>query len=233
MEIITSALSIKGTRWNKTGNPHGRHRSAVRFPLFVKIACTLFIATLVPYYWSFYGPVNFLWLCDLALFLTVAALWWESRFLASMQLVAVFLPSMIWLADFLARLLTGHFLTRWTHYMFRPDIPLVIRTLSLYHAWLPCLLVWLVWRIGYDGRAWIAQTVLTWLVLPTCFFFTNPVRALNGVFGPSGEHPQTWMAPGVWLTLMMLVFPALVYLPSHLVCRSIFRPWSATDLPSS
>jgi hypothetical protein len=47
-----------------------------------------------------------------------------------MQLVAVFLPSLIWLADLLTRLLTGFFLTRWTHYMFRPDIPLVIRILS-------------------------------------------------------------------------------------------------------
>ncbi len=113
-------------------------------PLWIKVLYSLFIAVLVPYYWSFYGPANFLWLCDIALLLTVVALWWESRFLASMQLVAVFLPSLIWLADFLARLLTGVFLTRWTHYMFRPEIPLMIRTLSLYHAWLPFLLLWLV-----------------------------------------------------------------------------------------
>jgi hypothetical protein len=201
--------------------------------LLVKIVYTLFVAVLVPYYWSFYGPANFLWLCDIALLLTVAALWLESRFLSSMQLVAVFLPSMIWLADFLARLLTGYFLTRWTHYMFRPDIPLVIRTLSLYHAWLPFLLLCSVWRLGYDRRAWIAQSLLTWAVLPICFLFTDPVRALNGVFGPSGEHPQSWMAPGAWLALMMLLYPALVYLPSHLVFRVIFRPWSAMNLPSS
>jgi hypothetical protein len=154
--------------------------------------------------------------------MTVVALWLESRFLASMQLVAVFLPSMIWLADFLARLLTGHFLTQWTHYMFRPDIPLMIRTLSLYHGWLPFLLLWTVWRVGYDTRSWIAQTVLTWLVLPICFFFTDPVRALNGVFGASGEQPQTWIAPGLWLLLMMAVYPVCVYLPSHFVLRRVF-----------
>src|SRR6516165_1229649 len=91
-------------------------------PVAVKIAYTVFVAVLVPYYLRFYGPANFLWICDIALLLTVAALWLESRFLASMQLVAVLLPSLIWLADFLARLATGHFLTRWTHYMFRPDI---------------------------------------------------------------------------------------------------------------
>jgi hypothetical protein len=191
------------------------------FPLVVKLIYSLFVGVLVPYYWSFYGPANFLWLCDIALLLTVVALWWESRFLASMQLVAVFLPSTIWLTDFLARLFTGYFLTRWTHYMFRPDIPLVIRILSLYHGWLPFLLLWMVWRRGYDHRSWIAQTVLTWIVLPICFFFTDPIRALNGVFGPSGEHLQTWVAPGLWLLLMLAVYPICVYLPSHLIFRRI------------
>jgi len=192
-------------------------------PLWIKVLYSLFIAVLVPNYLSFYGPANFLWLCDIALLLTVVSLWWESRFLASMQLVAVFLPSLIWLSDFLARLLAGVFLTRWTHYMFQSEIPLMIRTLSLYHAWLPFLLLWLVWRLGYDARAWIAKSLLTWAILPICLFFTDPVRALNGVLGPSGEHPQIWMAPSLWLLLMMVVYPVCVYLPSHLLMRLVFR----------
>jgi hypothetical protein len=191
--------------------------------LWVKLVYTAFLAVLVPYYLRFYGPANFLWICDLALLLTLAALWLESPFLASMQLVAVLLPCLVWLADFLARLATGHFLTRWTHYMFRPDIPLEIRTLSVYHAWLPFLLLWIVWRLGYDSRGWAGQTLLTWAVLPVCFFFTDPIRALNGVFGPSGEHPQNWMAPGLWLALMMAFYPLCVYLPTHLFLRGFFR----------
>jgi len=194
-----------------------------RLQLPVKVLYTLFVAVLVPSYWSFYGPANFLWFCDIALLVTVAALWWESRLLASMQTVAVVLASLIWLVDFLARLLTGHFLLGWTHYMFRDEIPLFIRLLSLYHAWLPFLLVWMVWRLGYDRRGWIAQTVLTWAVLPICFYFTDPVRAINGVFGPSGEHPQTWMAPELWLVLVMLAYPLCVYLPSHLALLLAFR----------
>ncbi len=153
----------------------------------------------------------------------MTALWLESRFLASMQLVAVLLPSLVWLADLLARLVSGHFLTRWAHYMFRADIPLIIRALSLYHAWLPFLLFWCVRRLGYDRRCWIAQSLLTWAVLPVCFFFTDPIRALNGVFGPSGEHPQVWMPPGQWLLLMMVFYPLGVYLPSHLVLSKLFR----------
>ena len=90
-------------------------------------------------------------------------------------------------------------------------------------AWLPFLLLWAVRRFGYDRRAWLAQTALTWLVLPICFFFTDAARALNGVFGPSGEHPQTWMAPGLWLALLMVAYPLCVYLPSHLLLRQCFR----------
>jgi hypothetical protein len=196
-----------------------------RIPLAVKLAYTAFVAALVPCYGAFYGPANFLWLCDIALLMTVVALWCESPFLASMALVAVLMPCLAWLADFLCRLTTGVFLTRMTHYIFLPSqqVPLHIRAFSLYHAWLPFLLLWGVWRLGYDRRAWLAQVLLTWAVLPVCYWFTNPSRALNGVFGPSGEHEQTWMAPGLWLALVMLLYPVCVYLPAHLVLSRCFR----------
>jgi hypothetical protein len=60
----------------------------------------------------------------------------------------------------------------------------------------------------------------------------TPPVALTGVFGPSGEHPQTWMAPGLWLALMMLVYPVYVSFPTHLVVRHVSdeRP-SHTALP--
>src|SRR5262245_59860257 len=106
--------------------------NARRIPLLVKLCYTLFLAVLVPCYWSFYGPANFLWFCDMALFGTAAALWLESGFLASMQLIAVFLACVVWQADFLIRLCSGLFVTRMTAYMFRSDIPLTVRVLSLY-----------------------------------------------------------------------------------------------------
>jgi hypothetical protein len=204
-----------------------------RVPLAIKIAYTAFVAVLVPCYWGFYRPANFLWLCDIALLLTVPALWWESRFLASMQLVAVLIPCLAWLADFLCRLTTGVFLTRMTHYMFRPElgIPWHIRALSLYHGWLPFLLLWVVWRLGYDRRAWMAQTLLTWVVLPVCYAFTDPGRALNGVFGPSGEHQQTWMRPELWLGLVMIFYPVCVFLPTHLILCGCFRRRIQSGVP--
>src|SRR5205807_8087861 len=78
-------------------------------PVWLKIAHTLFVAVLVPVYWRQYGPGNFLWFSDLALFATLAALWLESALLASMQAVSVCLLELVWLADFLTRLLGGRF----------------------------------------------------------------------------------------------------------------------------
>jgi hypothetical protein len=197
-------------------------------PLWLKVVYTAFLAVLVPYYLWFYGPANFLWLCDIALLVTLAVLWLENSFLASMQLVFVLVPNLVWLADFLARVLTGHFLTHWTKYMFRADVPLVIRALSLYHCWLPFLLLYLVWQLGYDRRGWLAQTLLTWVVLPICFLFTNPDRGLNGVFGTTGEQDrQTWMAPELWLVLLMLAYPVFLYLPTHLLLKVMFRKTAA------
>jgi hypothetical protein len=193
----------------------------IRIPLAIKFAYTAFVAVLVPFYLDYYGPANFLWFCDIALLLTVPALWWENRLLASMQLVAVLLGSLLWLADFVVRLTAGVFLIGWTHYMFNPDVPLVIRGLSLYHGVMPFFLRWLVARLGYDRRGWLLQSLLAWVVLPVCFFFTEPVRALNGVFGPSGQHPQTWMPPGAWLALVMLFYPLGVFLPTHLLLRRV------------
>src|SRR6266404_315831 len=105
-----------------------------RIPAGIKIAYTVFLAVLVPDYLRHYGPANFLWFCDIALLLTLVTLWTESSFLASMQLVAVFLGQIVWSADLLCRLATGAHLIGWTHYMFNEQVPLDIRLLSLYHG---------------------------------------------------------------------------------------------------
>ena len=44
---------------------------------------------------------------------------------------------------------------------------------------------------------------------------------LNYVHGLSYERPQTWMPPWLWLTIFLVGFPVVFYLPAHL----IFRTW--------
>ncbi|HEX2748458.1 MAG TPA: hypothetical protein VHM91_10700, partial [Verrucomicrobiales bacterium] len=119
-------------------------------PLWLKIACSVFVAVFVPVYWHYYGPTNFLYFCDIALLLTVTGMWMKSPLLISMCCVGILLPQALWCADFVVVLSGGH-LTGMTEYMFR-DSSLFLRGLSLFHGWLPFLLFFLIRRTGYDRR---------------------------------------------------------------------------------
>ena len=67
-------------------------RTPNRLPLWLKLAYTAFMAVLVPVYWYYYGPTNFLYFCDVALFLTLAGIWLESPLLVSMCAVGIVAP---------------------------------------------------------------------------------------------------------------------------------------------
>src|SRR6516165_7594680 len=69
-----------------------------RVPLVLKLAYTTFIAVLIPVYWHYYGPTNFLYFCDVALILTLGGLWIESPLLISMCAVGILLPQILWMA---------------------------------------------------------------------------------------------------------------------------------------
>ena len=94
------------------------------------------------------------------------AIWTEDPLLASLPAVGLALPQLLWCLDFL----TGARITGMTSYMFNPARPLFLRGLSLFHGWLPFLLLWLVWRLGYDRRALLGWTVVSCLVLLASFF---------------------------------------------------------------
>jgi len=34
---------------------------------------------------------------------------------------------------------------------------------------------------------------------------------------------QTWMAPGLYLALQVVLYPIVIYLPSHLIFRRLFQ----------
>ena len=127
-------------------------RMTHRLPLALKLAYTAFMAVLVPVYWYFYGPTNFLYFCDVALFITLAGIWWESPLLVSMCAVGIVAPQIIWCIDFLSNMF-GMPLLGMTDYMFKHENSLFLRGLSLFHGWIPFLLLYLVWQLGYDRRA--------------------------------------------------------------------------------
>jgi hypothetical protein len=199
---------------------------ANRLPLWVKLAYTAFMAVLVPVYWANYGPTNFLYFCDTALLITLAAVWIESPLLASMCGVGIIGSQTLWVVDFILNII-GIKLTGLTDYMFMADHSLFLRSLSLFHGWLPFFLVYLVWRLGYDGRALPAWTLVAWALILTSFFFMPPPRPDPGlepvnidyVWGFSDIEPQHWMSPGLWVVGLMILMPLLLYVPVHFLLR--------------
>jgi hypothetical protein len=195
-----------------------------RLPLPLKLAYTAFMAVLLPVYWHYYGPTNFLYFCDTALILTLIAIWPENPLLISMSAVGILLPQLYWAFDFLINA-AGYSLTGVTDYMFEAKRSLFLRALSLFHGWLPFLLLYLVWKLGYDRRALWAWTGWAWIALLICFFLMPPPMPdpgllpvnINYVWGLSDYAPQHWVPPYVWFAGLMIGLPLLVFLPTHLV----------------
>ena len=204
-----------------------------RIPVWLKVAYTVFMAVLVPVYWVNYGPANFVYFCDAALFLTLAGIWTEQALAVSMAAVGILIPQCFWCVDFGAQLL-GFNLTGMTAYMFDSDRSLFLRGLSLFHGWLPFLLVYLVLRLGYDRRALAAWTGLALALCLVAYFLIPPAgaelidpkhpRNVNYVFGMDDAKPQTWLPQPVYLIVWITALFVLTYLPAHGVLRRIAQP---------
>ncbi len=205
---------------------------AGHIPFVIKLGFTVFMAVLVPVYWSKYGPTNFLYFCDLALFVTLAAVWLENRLLASMAAVGIILPQLVlWCGDFVAHLVGIKFIGM-TDYMFDASRPLFLRGLSFFHGWLPFLLLFLVARLGYDRRALFAWTGVAWGAVLVSYFFLPPAGAhpanplapvnIDYVHGFNDVAAQTWMPGWAWLIFLLVALPALVFFPTHRLLGRLF-----------
>lgn len=207
------------------------HSPPRRIPQWLKVLFTVFVAILVPVYWRDYGPTNFLYFCDVALFFTLAAVWTERPLWASMPAVGILATQSVWMVDFLAECF-GLPLTGLTAYMFDERIPLFTRCLSFFHFWLPILIVWLVWRLRYDERAFVSWGILSSVLMLTCYFWLPAPPAprdnpnlpvnINYVYGLSREQPQQWMPPLAYLGLMLVALPLAIYWPTHLTLKRLF-----------
>src|SRR5207237_3422724 len=130
----------------------------------------------------------------IALLGSVLALWLESPLIASMMAVGALVLEGAWIIDFFWHLLRRRTLLGLAYYMFEARNPIFIRALSLFHLVLPGLLLWMVCRLGYDSRAWLMQTLLTWVIFVATYLFTDPVQNINCAFGP-GSKPQHLFPP--------------------------------------
>jgi hypothetical protein len=176
---------------------------------------TVWVAVWAPLYWKQYGAQNFLYFCDLGNVFILAALWLESPLIFSWQATGLLLFQALFVVDLAGALLTGRHLIGGTEYMFDPKISLTLRLLSLFHVVTPPLLIWAIARLGYDPRGWKLQTLTAWVVIPVNYLW-RPQFDVNWARGPFFREQH--VVPG-WLYLMiyLVVVPALVYFPTHLL----------------
>jgi hypothetical protein len=195
-------------------------------PLLWKLGYSAFMAVLIPVYLRAYGPTNFVYFCDVALLLTLAGMWTENALLLSTATVGILLPQLFWLVDFVAGMV-GLRLSGMTAYMFDRTRPLGLRALSLFHGWLPVLLVLVLLRTGYDPRALLCWTAIASALLPICYFLLPPPSPQHGrrpvninyVYGLADDRPQSWVPAPVWFSFTLIGFPVLLYCPAHVLLR--------------
>ena len=202
-----------------------------KLPLWLKLSFTTFLAVLVPFYWKEYGPTNFIYFCDVALFLTLAAVWTEKPIFASMAAVGITIPQLLWQVDFMSMVFNTP-LTGMTNYMFDSSKDFFPRFLSFFHFWLPILLIFLVYKLGYDRKAFLFWTLLAWGLMLVSFFllpeagakfdFAQQPHNVNYVYGMDDKAPQTWMPTYAWLGLLLAGLPILFYLPTHFVLNRLW-----------
>src|SRR5260370_17030577 len=98
------------------------------------------------------------------------ALWRESPLIFSWQVWGLVFFQTLFSVDLATAVVTGRHVIGGTEFMFDPNVPLLIRLLSLFHIATPPLLLWAIRCLGYDRRGWKYQTLTTWIVAPINHF---------------------------------------------------------------
>ena len=193
-----------------------------------KLVYTAFMAVFIPFYLMTYGPTNFIYFCDASLVIGFIAIWTESALLASMPAVGIIFVQFLWCIDFALGFFGFDF--GLANYMFDPHLSYFARGLSLFHGWLPFLLLWMVHRLGYDRRALCAWIPFAYTLLGVSYFLmpAPPAPAstpnlpvnINLVFGPSSAGPQTWMPANEWFIALALGL-TVVFVVSHFALKRL------------
>jgi len=140
-------------------------------------------------YLRYWGAPDLLYLCNVAVVLTCAGLWFGNRLLLSSQAVATVVIGTLWGIDLAWSVAThGRPLIGGTEYMWDASRPLWVRLLSFDHLAAPATALWAIRRVGYDRRAWafqsgVAAVVLTGTTMPAILteisFVSSPADERN------------------------------------------------------
>lgn len=197
---------------------HSRSRGQI--PLWLKVLWTVWLLVWAPIYWKYYGPQNLLFFCDLGIFFVAAALWLESALIFSWQAVSLLIFETLFVLDLAGALFSGQHILSASNFMFSSQLPLFVRLLTLFHVVTPPLLIWAIWKLGYDRRGLKYQIITLWILLPINYFW-RPEQDVNWARGLF-FHQQHLVPGPVYLLAYLIVVPIVIYLPTHwaLSCRA-------------
>jgi len=212
------------------GNAHTKRkiRMTTGTQTFPVLRCVGLLWTLVwlPAYIRFWGWANLLHLCDVAVILACAGLWWGSSLLISSQAVSSLAAGIFWATDIGWRLVTGRFLVGGTDYMWDTRVPLWARLLSSFHIGLPLALLWAIRKIGYDRRALALQAAIAAGLFVASRFLPAGYN-MNYVYQDPLFH-RSWGPAPAHLAVIFVGAVAFVYWPTHLLLSWMFPAVGAT-----
>ena len=192
-------------------------------PLSLKIFLVAFSLTLAIYNTMHQGPHSLLFFCNVALFLATAGICIERTLPVSMAAVGVVLIQMLWSVDLILTVANVSPL-RMTAFMLSDNLSPFKKSLALFHAWLPFVLLFAVSRLGYDERALPWWTPLTCVIAAGQLSVSaaparaadNPTLSVNSTSCSACACPVLSSACRklAWLLGMMIVLPLLAFLPT-------------------
>lgn len=205
-----------------------------KLPVSIRCVAAVWLVFWFVVYWHSWGTLNFLHFCDIAEILACVGFIADSALLISSQAVASLLVDATWALDASWTVVLGHHLVGGTEYLFDPSHALWVRLLSLFHLALPVLLLWALYRLGYDRRGFPLQLVIA---LPAFIAsrFAPAAQNFNYAYTDPFFH-RAWGPAPVHIAMIFLFMLAVIYLPTHLVLERIFPPPATRDarnIPSS
>jgi hypothetical protein len=184
-----------------------------------------FVLVWAPTYAIYWSPVDFLYLCNLAVILTCAGLWLGNSLLVSSQAVSTMVIGTLWVVDVGWGVATGgRLLIGGTEYMWDATRPLWVRLLSFDHLAVPMAAWWATRKLGYDRRAWGFQTGLAAVVL-VLSRMVAPEKNVNFAQKELVTF-HTWGPAPVHLLVLCSVLALIVYWPVHAVMSRVMPPKS-------
>jgi hypothetical protein len=207
-------------------SPH--HRTS-QFPPWLRYAAIAWLCLWLVVYERTWGVLNFLHLSDVSMILFCVGVAANSTLLISSQAVASLLVNAMWTLDTCWRLFLKHHLMGGTEYLFDTRYSLAVRLISLFHILIPLLLLWALYRSGYDRRGWRLQCAIS---LPAFIAsrFAPAAENINFAFADPFFR-RSWGPAPVHITVVFLFMVWVVYLPTHLVLKHLFP--SPTESPES